>query len=116
MKRFLLILFVMMLPLQAAWSAVGAYCTHANDAATGHFGHHSHQHAELKVDGEPEPETASGSATDNDCCGLCHCAYLATVLRIGLLDSASSPGIGAQALPPLPITIRPERPNWSVLA
>jgi hypothetical protein len=69
-KRLVLILFILFLPLQSVWAATSAYCTHEADAATGHVGHHSHQHGGVKIDGETDQESPAGKTVDNDC-GLC---------------------------------------------
>ncbi len=55
MRRFFLILLVLLLPLQSAWAAATAYCQHEQrPAAKWHLGHHQHQH---RGDGKAEAQT-----------------------------------------------------------
>lgn len=118
MKRLVLILIMLIVPLQSVWAAASAYCTHEADAATGHFGHHSHQHGAGKADGEPDQNSPAGKAVDNDCglCHLGHCSFLNTQTRLGLVEAKASPILSTQRLGLSDITARPERPNWPLLA
>lgn len=55
MRRFFLILLVLLLPLQSAWAAATAYCRHEQrPAATWHPGHHQHEH---RSEGKAAAET-----------------------------------------------------------
>ncbi|MBF8178743.1 MAG: cobalt-zinc-cadmium resistance protein [Burkholderiaceae bacterium] len=42
-KKLLIILMLLALPLQFTWAAAAAYCQHENATAGAHFGHHKHQ-------------------------------------------------------------------------
>jgi hypothetical protein len=42
-KKLILILLLLLVPLQFAWSAAGAYCQHEETTSL-HFGHHAHSH------------------------------------------------------------------------
>lgn len=109
---------MLIVPLQSVWAAASAYCTHEADAATGHFGHHSHQHGGVKVDAEPGQDSPAGMALDKDC-GLCHlgyCPFSHTQTRLGPGDVSASPILSTQRLGLSDITARPERPNWPLLA
>lgn len=46
MRRAMLLLLFLALPLQYAWAAVGGYCQHEEDAGQWHFAHHVHEHLE----------------------------------------------------------------------
>lgn len=122
MKRLVLILIMLIVPLQSVWAAVSAYCAHEADAATGHFGHHSHQHGALKADAESDQDSSAGKVIDKDKdndCGLCHLghgSFLNTQTRLGLVDANASPILSTQRLGLSDITARPERPNWPSLA
>ncbi|MCT9124806.1 cation efflux protein, CzcI family [Cupriavidus gilardii] len=62
MRRFFLILLVMLLPLQSVWAAAAAYCGHEQrPAAQWHLGHHQHQH---RGDGKAEAYNAGTRAPD----------------------------------------------------
>jgi hypothetical protein len=96
MRRLVVLLFALILPLQFAWSAAAAYCQHETDAvASRHFGHHSHVH---QGHGATSKSTEAGSAggsglsVDHDC-GTCH---------------ASAPEIGARGTEGIgvPVSIR----------
>ncbi|MCG5260517.1 cobalt-zinc-cadmium resistance protein [Cupriavidus gilardii] len=99
MRRFFLILLVMLLPLQSVWAAATAYCQHEQrPTAQWHLGHHQHQHradgkaeveAEFEAEVEPykadtrqvdikadaEHDTDANGLFDPDC-GTCHLASL----------------------------------------
>ena len=109
---------LMFLPLQSVWAAASAYCTHEADAATGHFGHHSHQHGGVKIDGESDQESPAGKAVDKDCglCHLGHCSFVNTQIKLSLVDANASAALSAQRLGLSDIATRPERPNWPSLA
>jgi len=64
MKRLLLILLLIMMPLQAVWAAGAAYCSH--DEAKMHPGHHMHKHPPAGNQDDDGP----GSACDD--CDACH--------------------------------------------
>ena len=88
MRRFILLLFVFVLPLQFAWGAAARYCEHESTKAASHMGHHAHKHEQAT--GAAEQKTASAGAEDPDC-GYCHmgCAQpLAT--QSPSLDPASA--------------------------
>ena len=42
MRRFLSVVLMLMLLLQASWSAAAAVCQHEPATAQAHFGHHVH--------------------------------------------------------------------------
>lgn len=44
-RGWLLVLFLIVVPLQMAWGAASAYCHHEGAAGAGHFGHHDHKAA-----------------------------------------------------------------------
>lgn len=117
MKRFLLILFVLMLPLQASWAAVVSYSQHES------FGHYSERcsHAASGVSDSSEPRSDEGSApsTSHGDCSLCHlghCGVANGEVRPLALSAASlrapastDPNLSAFSIPP-------DRPNWLLYA
>jgi len=126
MRRFVAILLLMLLPLQAVWAAAAPYCQHESEQSTGrdgevathHIGHHQpeHHHAD---DGHAEGQDGHGSgAAEHSDCHVCHGALVLPHEwpTVQALPSAS------QALPsqagglPAPPATRPERPNWLAFA
>ena len=118
MRKTLVLFFLFLLPLQAAWSAMGSYCQHETGAAASHFGHHSHVH---KSPVTPDPG-AESPATSNDShpdCNSCHAGNVppmawqsAAVSRVDnvLLHTNWPPNFSA-----VPAD-RVERPQWRALA
>ena len=75
MKRYLLILLLVLLPLQFSWAVAGAYCAH-EEAAAPHFGHHVHKHddtrdGDTRDDGKHEAKKIQAGLDDGDC-DYCH--------------------------------------------
>jgi hypothetical protein len=110
MKRLLVFLLLLALPLQYAWAVAGAYCTHEQSFATSHFGHHPHQH---QTQGDEDP-TGSGLKIHTDCAS-CHVGTCAMVDEVtGLAAHAvmaavpSSTTVIPSSAPP----VEPERPKW----
>jgi hypothetical protein len=75
MKRALLILLMLLLPLQFSFAAASAYCADETVKNAEHFGHHEHNGAELMKKAEVHSDTNSieKSAGDSDC-HFCHSA------------------------------------------
>lgn len=71
MRRWLLLFFIAMLPLQFSWAAVVSYCTHEEPPAQSqHFGHHEHEHQDASgTDDHADKKTMAG--VDEDC-AYCH--------------------------------------------
>ncbi len=132
MRRFVALLLLVLLPLQAVWAAAAPYCQHEGDAASHHIGHHqpehAHAHAHTTVaeasqddaHGAPgEPATpGEGAASAHSDCHVCHGGtVLAQEVRMLQVAAAS-----AQPVPtlvhglPAPPAERPDRPSWLALA
>lgn len=119
MRRFLVLLLLVMAPVQFSWSAVAAYCLHEVELSrAAHFGHHAHAH-------EAGPEEAADEATEPGLAGVdrdCgHCQATQPVLPLQPPVAAMPPGLLAlPALvpnrPPPASASRPERPQWPGLA
>lgn len=111
MRRLLVILLLISLPLQSSWAALGAYCSHEErGTAQQHLGHHQHQHKD-------DASGSGGSSTHSDCV-FCHagCAGLVsqtfTLERLAASKEFAARLQATSALPPA----RPERPNWARFA
>lgn len=98
MRRLLIVLIVLMLPLQWSTAAVAAYCGHEVEAsAQKHLGHHEHEHHnEASSGAQSESDTTDQAAFDADC-PTCH--FLATP-AIFSSDAVAN-------LPPTPQSIAP---------
>ena len=119
MRRFVAILLLMLLPLQAIWAAAAPYCQHEGErqgeAASHHIGHHQPEHHH--ADGEGDHGGSAGSAEHSDC-HVCHGGVVLSheVRTVQVLASATQP------VPPeahgltAPPSERPERPKWPALA
>lgn len=120
MRRWLLLFFAVLLPLQLAWGAASAYCQHEGAAPGGsvqarHIGHHLHEH-------QDERGQASGGslAVDTDC-ATCHAAC-APALGPGTLHgspavrSTSAAGLSSDAAFSSALARAPDRPQWPRLA
>ncbi len=67
MRKWLAILLISLLSLQASWAAAASYCAHEQGAAARHFGHHEHQHAlEAATDGVGTAAGASATNADSN--------------------------------------------------
>jgi len=70
MRNILILLFVIMLTAQSAFAAAARYCEHeGNASATGHFGHHVHEHG---PDGTSERSNPDAPHPD---CAVCQLAF-----------------------------------------
>ncbi len=133
MRRFLILLFAIVLPLQFAWAGAAAYCNHestqpgsgtATAASSWHFGHHSHAHRDhLSQHGNESNAHKDGKGNlklpDLDC-AVCHFASTQLVLP-DLAASASSHGVAISyhALAATCLSApgaTPDRPQWPLAA
>lgn len=106
MKRYFLILLLVLLPIQFSWAIAGTYCAHEEAAAT-HFGHHEHKHEETtedgaKGDGKHETKKIQFGLDDGDC-DYCHHAPSNAI-------AAAAPAL---AQPGLSAHIRTDSPRYS---
>lgn len=118
MRRFLILLFAIVLPLQITWASAAAYCGHetsAPAAATtgGHFGHHTHEHP-------GEAKSKAGAKLPDADCAVCHFATSHVVFPALALPAAHdfiklrylNPPVGYGSVP----SRTPDRPQWPRLA
>jgi len=117
MKRLLIILMLIVVPLQLCWAAAAVYCEHESNPKTVHFGHHEHKHIasaeEIKSDA-----SKSAAAIDGDCtsCHLGGIAILTIPAQALMLDVANAPSItSGNPLLASSRPSRPERPKWAVV-
>lgn len=109
MRRWLLIVLLLVMPFQTVWAVVAPYCGHETQSTAQHFGHHEHKHAA----GGAEQGTAALPGADMDC-GACHLVSPATV-PAALLVAAPPPTAAPVEFSPSHYTSRvpsgPEKPQ-----
>jgi hypothetical protein len=115
MKKFFLILLLLVLPLQMSWAAASAYCQHEQDSSARHLGHHGHEH---KAKSEQTPAKKDAGQPHSDC-NFCHGIGQASIpATSGLVALAP----GSLAVAPCPffyashIPDGPKRPDWRCVA
>jgi hypothetical protein len=111
-KRLLLILMLLFIPLQATWSAASAYCGHEQGAKAQHLGHHEHDHHQAQPD--DDSDEAPLTQLDPDC-AYCHIGSFAIFTSIGVMapdDAATVTGSGQIYRLQSSLPERPERPKW----
>lgn len=113
-KKYLLILLMLILPAQYTWSAAAVYCQHEQNSPF-HFGHHAHQH---KVKSEESGSHGKVKMADSDC-EYCH--MFSHVFFISFDISTMEPVVSSHTLLSTlfyasHIPRRPPRPNWMLVA
>ncbi|MEL4177984.1 hypothetical protein [Roseateles sp. PN1] len=88
MRRYIVLVLLIVLPFQFCWAAAATYCSHEGTAAVRHFGHHSHQH---HASGQGEAGTVvkakvAPMVLDDDC-SVCHSCAAPSLLPSLLLHA-----------------------------
>lgn len=114
MKRLVLVLMALLLPLQLSWAAVGEYCPHESvPQGAQHFGHHEHVH---KADGKHD---AGKKLFDGDC-SFCHAGVPAGLTspapRVPAVSVARVQVAPVEDTHPSALPRAPDRPQWPRLA
>lgn len=65
MRRFLLVVLLLVLSLQSVWTAAANACTHEQTPTTAHFGHHEPHHATSGHDAAPDEGRGSLAQADH---------------------------------------------------
>lgn len=112
-KRFLITLLLVVLPLQSVWATAATYCEHVAGTHQSHFGHHNGHHHDASVDNTRTSDNA-GSGLDNDAthCHGVFAAVLMSPLALPVFAAAQPPARYAEAKRQAPALLRPERPQW----
>ena len=116
MKRLVLILMMLALPMQTTWAAVASYHAHDRGTSSSHFGDHDHQHEfSSKV---PSGDPLEGNNAPHADCHFAHLTVFTSVSVSSFLQlSGESLSVG---LPPQGylsfVSAGLDRPNWRVLA
>ncbi|MEH6435077.1 hypothetical protein [Massilia sp. DD77] len=114
MKRFFLILLLVLLPLQFSWAIAGAYCAH-EEAAAPHFGHHVHKHDKANEDGKHD---AKKIQLDTDC-DYCHHVPTSAIFSASSALAQLGPTVHLRYDGPRYVSYIPDlipRPDWQALA
>ena len=115
MRRWFLVLMLVLLPLQFSWAAAGAYCQHQQPHAAQHVGHHFHKHTPSNL----EENKSEGAGMIESDCGVCHAGGSLAFQTGNLLPALSTDflrGLGASLVPPAHFQDLPDRPQWLPLA
>ena len=70
MKRWLILILMLLLPFTWSYVAAGEYCQHETGAAAAHFGHHEHQHHDQEGSSADKTSKKDASSKHADC-GAC---------------------------------------------
>lgn len=115
MRRFLMMLIMVLLPLQLSWAAAAAYCQHESNPAITHFGHHVHKHL-VKGESSKSDPSVSKLGTDDDCF-VCHLSGVGIAFSPSVIVPAQAIPVDATAPPRSSLALlpleRPERPKWA---
>ena len=111
MLRWFVIVIALFLPLQFAWSAASAYCTHeAGDQQVQHFGHHVHA---CKDESSKSPDSKLKAHAD---CGSCQSANLPGMATTSDARAFLCASALAVLVTPSPFSSAlaraPDRPQW----
>ena len=114
MRRWLMILILLCMPLQFSLAAVSAYCEHENGSTAQHAGHHHEADADH---GDSSDSKAGHIAADS---GECQAGVTTAIFGSVHSLAVSAPsdvyiGYRVRVLSPPPLPL-PERPNWIGLA
>ncbi len=94
MRKFVAVLFLLILPLQWSTAAVAAYCQHEQDGkAQQHVGHHAHEHQASAAQTDSDP---GNSDFDADC-PSCHAHFAQAVIDVAPPMLPASQGRDAMA-------------------
>ncbi len=117
MRRWLLVLLLVLLPLQLTWAAVGVYCTHERQPTAQHLGHHQHEHA-ASASGQAISTFVDVASVGHDC-GVCHANCSVAFQTTSSLPNLNSVPIRSDIRLASYLTRYqdlPERPQWLPLA
>jgi hypothetical protein len=125
MRRWLVVLLLVLMPLQMSWAAAASYCEHEIGAGADHFGHHdlaAHGHGHGDGGAVPDDAVSSDAATSpapTTDCGHCHGYGAGLVAVMPSLQAQALSGTAPSAVEPAyaeHLSAQPERPQWAFLA
>jgi cytochrome c5 len=99
MRRWLVILMLLVLPVQFTWAAAAPFCAHeAAGSASKHPGHHQHVH-QGGSDASIAGDDGAGNGANHTDCASCH-AGAATTLPLLAAELAIAPREVLREQPP----------------
>jgi hypothetical protein len=120
MRRWFLVLLLVLLPLQSVWAEAAAYCQHESQlagASTSHWGHHEHDHGDAPL-ASGDDASSAWAGVDVDC-NVCHAGGAVPFPAwqnanaahwAGALPARHPSALPTRALAP------PDKPNWAATA
>jgi hypothetical protein len=115
MRRFLIILMLLVVPFQLSWGMAAAYCTHESNPSVSHFGHHSHKHAEASND--EKPTTAKAKLSFDGDCEVCQLSGIGVTPSENHSLSSGQAALDVDVVnKPFPswlLSNPPDRPQWA---
>lgn len=120
MRKFVTLLFLLLLPLQWTTAAVAAYCQHEQDGqARQHIGHHAHEHQAAADQARSDSGNADFDVGFDSDCPSCHAHFIQALLDSDSPAFLTSQGGKIMAYPaflPTPPPSSPFRPPLADLA
>ena len=115
-RKALVLILLVLLPIQFVWGAATGYCQHEARTADTHFGHHVHEHqAKLATRLKDSAEVDRSIGGDHPDCPSCHLTSVSAVLDQVPLMTGSHAGplaFADEQSHPSFLRHRIERPNW----
>lgn len=114
MRRWFVVLLLVVVQAQLAWAAAAPYCKHeTNPAAADHVGHHEHRHDAGPGSASTDDGSRWGDTLDADC-AFCHLGASAAVFgTVASVSLAPEPAFGCERAPAYVshVPAPPERPD-----
>lgn len=117
LRRWVVLLVVLVLPFQAVWASASAYCQHETSSSEArHFGHHAHLH-QAQTDRSDSSTAEAKFAVDSDCT-VCHATGAACLLPTVSNELSAHRALlrrvqpFSQAAPDSVPSRAPDRPQW----
>ena len=115
-RKALVLILLVLLPIQFVWGAATGYCQHETRTSDTHFGHHVHEHqAKLATRLKDSAEVDRSIGGDHPECPSCHLTSVSAVLDQVPLMTGSHAGplaFADEQSHPSFLRHRIERPNW----
>ena len=81
MRRWLLILLLLVVPFQMVWAAAAPYCAHETDTGSKkHFGHHEHRHHAGDTTASAADDNSPAPGAHHADCESCHLGCSAPIV------------------------------------
>lgn len=115
-RKALVLIMLVLLPIQFVWGAATGYCQHETRTADTHFGHHVHEHQAKPATGSKDLAKADRSiGGDHPDCPSCHLTSVSAVLdQVPAMEGSHADplAVADEHSHPSFLRHRIERPNW----